>query len=138
MGLKLKECQIVKGQMSNEWAILGFVNGNGNSNSPKNYSFEDKNPAGSGEIKYRLKQIDNNGQFKYSDIVSVFYSLNDFQLFQNYPNPFNPNTTISWQAPVDGIVSIKIYDILGNEIAELLNEFKSAGRHEIKLESASD
>ena len=121
---------------SGVWQKIGFVIGNGNSNSPKSYSFAD-DKVSSGEYSYRLKQIDNDGQFKYSDIVSAFYSLTDFQLFQNYPNPFNPSTTISWQAPVDGIVSIKIYDILGNKIAELINEFKPAGRQEIKLETAS-
>jgi hypothetical protein len=121
----------------NLWKQVGFVNGNGNSNSPKEYSFVDKNPDESGEIKYRLKQIDNDGQFEYSNEISIKYLLNEFELYQNYPNPFNPSTTISWQSAIDGIVSIKIYDILGNEIAEILNEFKSAGGHEIKFESAS-
>ena len=119
------------------WDKIGFVNGNGNSNSPKEYSFMDKNPDGSGEIKYRLKQIDNDGQFEYSNEISVKYLLNEFKLYQNYPNPFNPNTTISWQSAIDGNVNITIYDILGNEVAEILNEFKSAGGHEITLESAS-
>ena len=117
--------------------MIGFVNGNGNSNSPKEYSFMDKNPDGSGEIKYRLKQIDNDGQFEYSNEISVKYLLNEFELYQNYPNPFNPNTTISWQSAIDGNVNIKIYDILGNEVADILNEFKSAGGHEIKFESSS-
>jgi hypothetical protein len=97
----------------------------------------DKNPDGSGEIKYRLKQIDNDGQFNYSDIINVNYSINSFEIYQNYPNPFNPNTTISWQSAIDGNVNIKIYDILGNEVAEILNEFKSAGRQEIKFETGS-
>jgi hypothetical protein len=119
------------------WDEIGFVNGNGNSNSPKEYSFVDKNPGGSGVIKYRLKQIDNDGQFEYSDVISVDYSINDFGVYQNYPNPFNPGTTISWQSAIDGNVSIKIYDILGNEVAEILNEFKSAGKQEIKFETAS-
>ena len=91
----------------------------------------------SGEIKYRLKQIDNDGQFEYSDIINVNYSINSFEIYQNYPNPFNPNTTISWQSAIDGNVNIKIYDILGNEVAEILNEFKSAGRQEIKFETGS-
>jgi len=120
-----------------DWIMIGFVNGNGNSNSPKEYSFMDKNPDGSGEIKYRLKQIDNDGQFKYSNEISVKYLLNEFELYQNYPNPFNPSTTISWQSAIDGNVSIKIYDILGNEVTEILNEFKSAGGHEVKFESSS-
>jgi len=119
------------------WENIGFVNGNGNSNSPKEYSFMDKNPAESGEIKYRLKQIDNDGQFEYSEIISIKYSIDNFEIYQNYPNPFNPSTTISWQSTIEGNVSIKIYDILGNEVAEILNEFKSAGIQEIKFETTS-
>jgi hypothetical protein len=119
------------------WEHIGFVSGNGNSNSPKEYSFMDKNPDGVGEIKYRLKQIDNDGQFEYSNVISTNYSINGFEIFQNYPNPFNPSTTISWQSAIGGNVSIKIYDILGNEVAEILNEYKSAGGQEIKFESAS-
>jgi hypothetical protein len=113
------------------------VNGNGNSNSPKDYSYIDKNPEGDKQIRYRLKQIDNDGQFEYSDVITINYSINNFEIYQNYPNPFNPSTTISWQSPMDGNVSIKIYDILGNEVAEILNEFEPAGRQEIKFETAS-
>ena len=97
----------------------------------------DMNPAGGAQINYRLKQIDNDGQFEYSDVITVNYSINDFELYQNYPNPFNPSTTISWQSAIDGNVSIKIYDILGNEVAEILNEFKSAGKQEIKFETVT-
>ncbi len=114
------------------WEKVGFVNGSGNSNSPKDYSFIDKELL-PGKLSYRLKQIDNNGNFKYSDIVNVNLITKDFKLYQNYPNPFNPTTRISWQSPVDGNVIIKIYNILGNEIAELLNEFKSAGRQEMNF-----
>ncbi len=52
-----------------------------------------------------------------------------FQLEQNYPNPFNPKTVISYQLPVKSIVSLKLYDILGREVATLVNEIKSAGNH---------
>ena len=56
----------------------------------------------------------------------------EFRLEQNYPNPFNPSTTIHWQSPVGGLQTLKIYDILGNEIATLIDEFKSAGSYEIQ------
>jgi len=55
----------------------------------------------------------------------------EFQLFQNFPNPFNPTTTISWQSPVSSWLSLKIYDVLGNEVATLVNEEKAAGEYEI-------
>ncbi|MFA6596716.1 MAG: YCF48-related protein [Ignavibacteriaceae bacterium] len=53
-----------------------------------------------------------------------------FQLFQNYPNPFNPSTVISWQLAVGSYVTLKIYDVLGKEVATLVNEFKSPGNYE--------
>ncbi len=125
-------------QTRNEvWENIGFVNGNGTSNSPKDYSFMDMNPEGEKQIKYRLKQIDNDGKFEYSEIISINYSIDNFELYQNYPNPFNPSTTISWQSPIDGNVRIKVFDILGNEVTEILNEFKSAGTQEIKFETVN-
>ena len=76
------------------WENIGFVNGSGNSNSPKNYSFNDKDVRG-GKYSYRLKQIDNDGQFEYSNIIEVDINLPlEFSLNQNYPNPFNPSTKI--------------------------------------------
>lgn len=54
-----------------------------------------------------------------------------FLLSQNYPNPFNPSTVISWQSPVGSWQTIKIYDLLGNEIATLVDEYKSAGNYEV-------
>ena len=129
--------EIHKQAKDGAWESIGFINGNGNSNSPKDYSFIDKYPNASGDINYRLKQIDNDGRFEYSKIISVNFSVNSFELFQNYPNPFNPRTTISWQSAIDGNVSIKIFDILGNEIAELINQFKPAGKQELKFESAT-
>ena len=122
---------------NSDWVKIGFVNGNGNSNSPKDYSFIDDKVKTDGTIKYRLKQIDNDGQFEYSDVISVTFSPNEFELFQNYPNPFNPSTSISWNSKVDGEVTIKIFDILGNEITTLLNEFKEAGNHKIDFNTSN-
>jgi len=56
-------------------------------------------------------------------------TIKSYQLYQNYPNPFNPSTTIKYQIPKSDNVSLKIYDILGNEIAVLVNEIKPAGIH---------
>lgn len=60
-----------------------------------------------------------------------------FELLQNYPNPFNPNTVISYQLPVSGNVTLKVYDILGNEVATLVAEYKPAGRYEVEFNSGS-
>ena len=76
---------------------IGFVGGNGNSNSPKYYSFEDNNLT-AGKYSYRLKQIDTDGQFEYSKIIEVdLDSPMKYELSQNYPNPFNPVRQYSFQ-----------------------------------------
>ncbi len=115
------------------WQKIGFVEGNGNSNSPNEYSYVDKNPIGGIKFQYRLKQIDSDGQFEYSDIVAVNLILTEFALNQNYPNPFNPNTKIKYQLPTECKVLIKIYDLLGAEVQELLNENKEPGIYEIEF-----
>ena len=122
---------------NNNWETIGFVEGYGNSNSPKSYSFTDGNPVGGNKFYYRLKQINNDGQFKYSNIVEVNLTPTEFSLYQNYPNPFNPNTTIKYQVPKECKVSIKIYDLLGAEIIELLNEKREPGIYEIEFNAAS-
>ncbi len=113
------------------WQKIGFVAGSGNSNSPKNYSFAD-NPTGGTSFRYRLKQIDVNGDFKYYDAVSVNLTPStQAQLLQNSPNPFNPSTTIKFYIPNTSDVTIKIYDILGREITTLINQQTTAGYHNV-------
>jgi len=61
----------------------------------------------------------------------------EFSLHQNYPNPFNPNTRISWQSPVSSHQTLKIYDVLGNEVATLVNEFRNAGSYEVDFNASA-
>ncbi len=119
------------------WETLGFVEGHGNSNSIKNYSFVDDDPV-NGAAQYRLKQIDVNGAFKYSYIIeAVQNSLPlSFELFQNYPNPFNPTTTIRFIIPEASNVSLKIFNILGEEIKTLANGYKPAGDYSFTFDAA--
>lgn len=114
---------------ANYWMKIGFVEGNGNSNSPKEYSFID-HPKTSRKFYYRLKQIDTDGTYQYSNIVSVDFGIPlGYELKQNSPNPFNPSTIINYNLPADGLVTIKVYDLLGNEIVTLVNEAKTAGNY---------
>jgi hypothetical protein len=119
-----------------DWEKIGFVNGNGNSNSPKSYSYEDKN-ALSGKYSYRLKQIDNDGTFEYSKIVEADLGTpKTFELSRNYPNPFNPSTTIRYSLPKAGNVKLTVYNILGQEVVTLVNEFKEAGVHTVNFNAS--
>ncbi|MBK8981614.1 MAG: VCBS repeat-containing protein [Ignavibacteria bacterium] len=114
------------------WNKAGFVTGNGTSNQPNQYSFTDRNLE-SGNYKYRLKQIDFNGSFKYLELAEVVsIGVPDkYDLSQNYPNPFNPVTAINYDLPIDGIVTIKVFDILGREMKTLTNEMKNAGYYKL-------
>lgn len=116
-----------------EWKRIGFVAGNGNSNSPKNYSFTDGNPMNGSRFNYRLKQIDTDGKYEFSDVIEVEIVPEDFVLYQNYPNPFNPYTKIRYQLPKESEVSIKIYDVLGAEVISLVNETQGPGYYEVEI-----
>ncbi len=122
------------------WNKIGFVEGNGTSNSPKEYSFTDV-VSQSGKYSYRLKQIDIDGSYKYSNVVEVNVgSPEKFELGQNYPNPFNPTTTIEYSIPNVGAsvqnVQLKIYDVLGRKVATLVNQKQSPGNYKVKFDAS--
>ena len=136
-GFEVERKLNVKGHTPAEWRKIGFVEGNGNSNSTKNYSFEDRNLAAD-KYLYRLKQIDNDGQYEYSNIIEIDFGVpSKFELSQNYPNPFNPSTTISWQLPAGSHHTLKVFDVLGNEVATLVDEYREAGNYEVEFNTAS-
>ncbi|HSL90538.1 MAG TPA: T9SS type A sorting domain-containing protein, partial [Ignavibacteriaceae bacterium] len=113
------------------WKKIGFIQGNGNSNSPKEYSFTD-NPATGNKYYYRLKQIDSDGQTEYSNVISIDLNIpNQYALYPNYPNPFNPTTSITYNLPADGHVSLKVFDVLGSEVATLVNDNQISGVYTI-------
>lgn len=111
-----------------EWKKITFIPGNGTTNEPKSYSFEDKKLQ-TGLYSYRLKQIDYNGNYEYFELENdvVVSSPNSFSISQNYPNPSNPKSKIDYQLPADGKVTIKLYDIIGREAVTVVNETKLAG-----------
>lgn len=128
----------VSGNLSSEaWTKAGFVNGNGTSSATKNYSFTDRGLL-TGIYKYRLKQIDYNGNYQYYDLQSevVIGIPAEFSLKQNYPNPFNPTTKISFDIKNDAFVSLKLFDMNGKEIKTLVNEFKNSGYYSIDLDAS--
>jgi hypothetical protein len=72
-----------------------------------------------------------------NDVKDVGVLPNEYSLAQNYPNPFNPSTKISWQSPVGGQQTLKIYDILGNQVATLVDEYKPAGKYEMDFNASA-
>jgi len=121
---------------NNEWETIGFVNGHGTTTELQFYSFTDESVT-PGKFQYRLKQIDFDGNFEFSEVVEVEIGIpKEFSLEQNYPNPFNPSTNIGFQIASFGFVTLKVYDILGNEIATLVNEEKPAGEYEVEFDGS--
>ena len=120
------------------WSKIGFVKGSGNSNSYAHYSFIDDNVQGSGTFIYRLKQLDNDGSFKYSRELSVTINIPDvYFLKQNYPNPFNPLTKIEFGLKEDAFVKLFVYNILGERVSELVNGRLNAGYHKVEFNAGN-
>ena len=117
------------------WKVIGFIQGHGTINSTYNYKFADRNPP-TCTLFYRLKQIDTDGSFEYSDKIEIDIGISTtFELSQNYPNPFNPSTTISYSIPKSSDVKLVVYNSLGEEVTILVNSYKQAGKYEVNFES---
>ncbi len=119
----------------NDWMKIGFVEGSGNSTSPKSYSYIDKTLTGGKKFAYRLKQIDHDGTFSLSSIQTIELKLNEYVLSQNYPNPFNPSTTIEYIIPEAGQVMLSVYNLLGEKVDEIVNELKESGIYQVDFDA---
>jgi hypothetical protein len=119
----------------NEWIRIGFVEGNGTTAEPQHYSFSDTGLGG--VVYYRLKQIDFNGSYKYSNIIDLnTVSVTTLELSQNYPNPFNPSTAINYQIGNVGFVSLIVFNSLGEKVSVLINAFKPAGSYKVTFDAS--
>jgi hypothetical protein len=113
-----------------QWQKIGFVEGSGTTNTPHEYSYSDRTASGE-SYSYRLKQIDRDGKFSYSQTVDapVNNLPSEFRLYQNFPNPFNPSTVIGFDIPRDAYTRLVVYDMLGRRVAELADGMMAAGHY---------
>lgn len=116
-------------QGNETWTVVGFVRGAGTSTAPQEYSYSDFG-LDPGRYAYRIKQIDFAGTYTYYSAaeVEVVGMPKELALEPNYPNPFNPSTNISFTVPQDGPAVLKVFNMLGQEVATLFNEEAVAGR----------
>jgi hypothetical protein len=129
--------QLEKKGYASTWKVIGFIQGAGTSTQINNYSFTDNNPE-RGINYYRLKQIDFDGTFEYSGIIKIELSIPDkFDLAQNYPNPFNPNTTIKYSIADQSVVSLVVFNALGEEVIRLVDKLQQPGNYTVDFDASS-
>jgi hypothetical protein len=128
--------EIQRSNNGTDWYAINFVNGAGESNSIKNYSYTDKGLA-PGTYYYRLKQTDFDGKSKNSEVVTATVSgKGNITLFQNTPNPFSSSTTIRFDLPVAQKIKLSVFDMTGREIKVLADNMSEAGSHLVTLDAA--
>jgi hypothetical protein len=117
-----------------DWTGITFIPGRGTTIASTAYNYTDKN-LNSGLYHYRIKQIDYDGSYTYYNLKDAVQIVSDFSfaLEQNFPNPFNPTTTINYTIPVNGIVTLKVFDVLGNEVRHLIGNEQEAGSYQVKF-----
>lgn len=135
-GFQIERTLVTEGQ-DNTFSVIGFVEGKGTVYTPKEYTWVDNTVNRPGKYQYRLKQIDTDGDFEYSDAVEVvFEAPKSFELSQNYPNPFNPSTRISFTVPADSRVKISVFNAVGELIKVLEDGIREAGYHSVVFDAA--
>ena len=116
---------------------IAFVQGKGTTTQSNGYTYSDVVNQ-TGIYIYRLKQVDLDGTFEYSNeiMVNVIALPGQYALAQNYPNPFNPTTSIEYVIPQAGFVNLSVFNLLGERVAELVNEIMESGNHTIVFDAS--
>lgn len=129
--------EIQRSISNTDFVTVGFVRGFGTTTEQKEYSYTDNNLQ-NGLYTYRLKQIDYNGSFEYSDAIEVdVRSLDSYSLEQNYPNPFNPTTKIGYVLSARTSVKVVVMNAIGEQIAVLVNQTQEQGYHQVEFNAAN-
>jgi hypothetical protein len=123
--------EVQKKFSDSRFRAIGFIPGSGTTAAVHEYTFVQEFIEKGINI-FRLKQVDFSGTFSYSDEIQVMYNIpNEFNLSQNYPNPFNPTTKFNYEIITPGHVTLAIYNILGKQVASVVNEYQNPGAYEI-------
>jgi predicted GH43/DUF377 family glycosyl hydrolase len=129
--------EIQRSTAGKEFFNVGFVNGHGTTSEHQDYHYTDKN-LNNGKYYYRLKQIDFDGSYEYSNVIELEWrAFNSYLLEQNYPNPFNPITTIGFGVQNRSNVKITVLNSIGEEVAVVLNENKEQGFYQIEFNATN-
>ena len=129
--------KIVTTNSETAWLTIGFKEGAGTTTEKQQYTYVDNvNGITANSLQYRLKQLDFNGVYEYSDVVETSMLPTKMEVFQNYPNPFNPATVISFSLVKKEMVTVKVFNTLGQEVATLINSELEAGYHNVTFDAS--
>ncbi|GJQ19841.1 MAG: hypothetical protein HBSIN02_01960 [Bacteroidia bacterium] len=119
----------VSGSMNEPWTMVGFVRGAGTSTTPREYAFRDSRIE-AGRYAYRLKQVDFGGSYSYTFAadIEIGTAAKELALGSNYPNPFNPETSIEFTVPREGRATLRVFNMIGQEVVTLFDGVAEAGR----------
>lgn len=130
--------EIQRSVNNSDFITIAFIEGNGTTTEQKQYSYTDSKIESRINYSYRLKQLDFNGNYEYSQVINLGFTLPlQFTLEQNYPNPFNPSTSIAYSVPVKSDVTLEVYNLIGQKINTLVQGVVEEGKHTAHLNAST-